>query len=962
MRAKLCNHIMDWLMDCQVTQVSYDQGGIFDPLDQRVIGDHYATTHFAWASALQYSRQPLPHWLKKAEKAIGFHLRTSQEEYPPGHWDYHWDFNNLAFVETYALLADHLSTAEKQRWKTHLLQWKSNPHSAVNWVAMRALALFKRGVLLNRPTDIKAAKGLVDTILSGQTRDGCFDDLPGRSRPSQYHAYTACLLLQMQQIDPDRILRSCKRAARWLFQVTAPDGDINTLGRGQGQIFGYACAIYLFRAAANLDSRFCAHYLWAENKLLEKLSLALQPEGYLPLVINDCGGDPPCGWYDYHHLTVYNAFALVWLMLSQTQVSPEKKRLPTSLSKSNPPVLESSFLPDSGIVCVHGPNFSLLCTAGESGAGYATDVGISPHFVFWKQKLLFRYPVGPGPGKYGTRAQDHRQEENIWSPLICVGGQWLAPFQGKGEIKPLGGKGCRGCLMTYSRNNVVWERRILVGEFHMEVWDFLDLTRTDLEIDRVRTVNIALEKGLVKDRGESFLVLSDVILNAWGQGDGLVHRGTARGATGVVDLYAMETRPDHCRKFHSGFRLRMPGGKKAGVLPGIVCTSWDPWTQLWKRKQRLLFNIAQDDSGPVVLYSEPPVPLTAIVEGVFVPKKSKEKSQRFRRSLSGRLIPKGKKFFLFTPLIPLPGGRSLKWIQAANIKIMGHLLKRKIKKIGFSNYILWLYHPSQIWVLDSLGPGAGLIVYDWTDDWVEAFPSHLPCEQKADLENKQKQLLKRCDLVFGVSKQLCKRAEKFCANVHYLPNATDPTVFKPALAEDLPHPLLVSIAGPCLVYLSQMTKRLDRDLLVDLAARQPKWQILMIGPVICPESYLLPLGAMENIHFMGSLPYDTAAKIVAQSDVCILPHKVDALTRSLDPIKLYDYLATGRPVVTTPVAMHEEIKPYVSIASTAAGFETAILNALKESGTKALERRKAAMSHIWDKRKDAALSILRKRF
>lgn len=960
MRETLCKQLMGWLMDCQVTQSSYDQGGIFDPLDQRVIGDHYATTYFAWATALQYSREPLPHWLEKTEKAIGFHLRTSQEEYPPGHWDYHWDFNNLAFVETYGLMANHLEKAEKQRWETHLLQWKSNPHPAVNWLAMRALALYKRGIFLSRPTDIKAAKVLVNTILAAQTRDGCFDDLPGRSRPSQYHTYTACLLLQMQQIDLDRILQACTRGARWLFQVMAPDGDINTLGRGQGQIFGYACAIYLFRAVANLDSRFCDQYLWAENKLLEKLSLALQPEGYLPLVINDCGVDQVCGWYDYHHLTVYNAFALVWLMLSQTQVSTVKESVQTHTLTSISPVLESSFLPDSGIVSVHGPHFSFLCTAGESGAGYATDVGISPHFVFWRNKLLFRYPVGPGPGKYGTRAQNHRQEENVWSPLIRVAGQWLAPFQGKGEIKPLG---ARGCMMSYSRNNVVWERKILVGESHMEVWDCLDLTRTDLEIDRVRTVNIALEEGLVKDRGESFLVLSDqgLILNAWGQGGGLVHRGTARGATGVIDLYAMETRPGNCRKFYSGFRLRAPGGKKAGLLPNIVCTSWDPWTLLWKRKQRLLFNIAQEDSGPAVLYSEPPVSLTAIVEGAFVPEKSREKCQRFSRALSGRLTPKGKKLSLFTPLSPLPGGRSVKWIQAANLKIMGYLLKRKIKKIGFSNYILWLYHPSQIWVLEALGSGADLIVYDWTDDWVEAFPSHLPRELKADLENKQKQMLKRCDLVFGVSGQLCKRAEKFCAHVHYLPNATDPTVFKPMEPEDIPYPLLADFQGPCLVYLSQITERLDRDLLADLAARQPQWQILMIGPVICPESFLLPLGAMNNIHFLGSLPYHTAAQIVAQSDVCILPHKVDALTRSLDPIKLYDYLATGRPVVTTPVAMHEAIKPYVSIASTAAGFETAVLNALKESGTKALERRKVAMSHVWDTRKEDVLAVLRLR-
>ncbi len=394
-------------------------------------------------------------------------------------------------------------------------------------------------------------------------------------------------------------------------------------------------------------------------------------------------------------------------------------------------------------------------------------------------------------------------------------------------------------------------------------------------------------------------------------------------------------------------------------MPDIVCASWDPWTMLWKRKQRLLFDIAQDDSGPKVFYSEPPVALTSIVENPGALGKASEKGRRFCQALTGRLAPIGKKLFLYTPLIPLPGARTLQLIHRANQWIMGQVLKRKIKRAGFSNFVLWLYHPSQIWLVDLLGPGADLIVYDWTDDWVQAFPSHLPKNQKIDLQHKQEQLLQQCDLVFGVSKKLCERAKKYCANVHYLPNATDPQVFKPASRKEDPHPILADLPSPCLVYLSQITERLDRDLLGELADRQPGWQILMIGPIICPPSFLLPLKDRKNIHFAGSLPYRTAARIVAQSDVCILPHLVDELTLTLDPIKLYDYLATGTPVVTTPVAMHGAIKPYLYLASTAAGFEKAVLRALDEPNAKAEERRNASMAHVWSQRKDEALAILR---
>ena len=69
---------------------------------------------------------------------------------------------------------------------------------------------------------------------------------------------------------------------------------------------------------------------------------------------------------------------------------------------------------------------------------------------------------------------------------------------------------------------------------------------------------------------------------------------------------------------------------------------------------------------------------------------------------------------------------------------------------------------------------------------------------------------------------------------------------------------------------------------------------------------------------------------VAQADVCILPHKVDALTRTLDPIKLYDYLATGLPIVTTHVAMNPTLMPYVEIANGPNAFEKAVQKALVE--------------------------------
>ena len=518
--------------------------------------------------------------------------------------------------------------------------------------------------------------------------------------------------------------------------------------------------------------------------------------------------------------------------------------------------------------------------------------------------------------------------------------------------------------MTYCREGITWERHIIVTPWFLEVRDYLDFSASSLRVDSVRTVNLALKQGLVTDRTPSRLIMEGpgLVLSAWSDNNDLIHRGTVQAADGVVDIFAMEILCGNQRHFKSGFRLRsLPTGSGHDV-PDIVCLTWDPWSELWKRKQRLLHDMAKNPAGPTVIYSEPPLSLTTIVEDPATLTQDSLKGQQYRRALSGDPVAMGDKFSLYTPLLLLPGARSLPKIHRINQSVAGWRFKRVVQKAGLSRYILWLYHPSQLWILKHLGERADLIVYDWTDDWVAAFPDHLPIQQKTDLEKNQLNLLKRCDLVFGVSSELCRRARKHCPTVFYLPNATDPEVFRPAPEDAVRHSVFTGIGSPCLTYLSQITERLDVTLLAGLARRRPEWQILLIGPVICPQAFLEPLRFLKNIHFTGSLPYTEAAQVLAQSQVSILPHKVDALTRTLDPIKLYDYLAVGNPVVSTPVAMHPDLKPFIAIASTCDEFERAVQAALIEPFRASLARRKAALEHVWDRRAEQALEILRKFF
>ncbi len=944
----------------------YDAGALMDPLDRRVIGDHYAHTHFAWAAALLFRQTGDEKWLTAARDAIAFHLRTSPEEYPPGNWDYHWDFNNLAFIETFGLLSGDLTADERGAWKDGLRAWKTNPHSAVNWLAMRALGAFRRGILLENPADAAVARRLLDRVLAAETGDGFFDDIPGKSRPTQYHAYTACLLHRMREMAPARIDAAVVRAARCLLVLTGPDGDMNAVGRGQRQIFGYAAAVYLFRAAASLDPDAAGCYAWAVRRIGGLLAAHLAAEGFLPLVLHSTPAPVRAGWYDYHHLSVYNAFTALWLLLASEL--PEISAMPPV-----PPRPEDVHLADSGLLSLRGPHIFSLWSAGEDGVGYTTEAGITPHALYVGDECIFRCPCGPGGGKYGSWHTSsngpHRHPENLWSPLVRLPGRdWIAPTGAAGRLRPVrqSRSGPARWRLDHFVQGIRRRRIFCQGAHFVQATDAMKIgtPRPGMEI---RAASAVFSPEVRQVGRNAFETAGGTLIRLWGDGAPARFTGTLDAANGRVRVAAVDApirksvhksarKPDFSGKKGSqavvsgGFRVRQGPGAEPGRIPGVLCVSWDPWSPLWKRKQRLLRDMAATGKAGTILYAEPPVPVVRVADRPSLLRENGPEGRRMRRALTGAVERRGDQFYLTTPLRALPGERTFSPVRDWNWRLVARQLRRRMRRLGMRSAVLWLYHPSQTPLLDELADAAELIVFDWTDDWVAALPDSFPEAQRRELARRQDELLQRCDLVFGVSEVLCRRAREYGPHVFHLANATDPDVFRPAGSAAL-HPIFADAGGaPKLVYLSQITDRLDVDLLANAARMRPDWQFFLVGPQVCAPSFLDPLRNAANIRLTGPLPYAEAAIAVAQGDVCILPHKTDELTRTLDPIKLYDYLATGRPVVSTDVAMHPEIRPLIRIADAPDAFVAAAAASLNEPPGAGIQRREAMTAHVWSAR------------
>ncbi len=403
--------------DSPVLEV-YDHGGIYDPVDRRIQGEHYSASHFALLGAILFQETGEASYLESAKSAIAFHLRTSASEYRPiSEWMYHWDFQNYAFALTFRLLQPHLTEDEISTWSRALKSWRTNyKNKLTNWAAMRAWAFAERYDLLgNRLNRLKVAWNLRD-VRKARSVDGCFDDNQGLSRPIQYHIFTVAILHRLHSLRPDERLKQWfDEGVEYFLPFVDPDGCFNYLGRGHEQIFGYGAAIYALEAAYQDNKQ--SKYLETAGKLFDYL-LGFRRGDHFPLVLNERPDEERPGWYDYHHLTVYNAFLGAWLGLTHLlkNESPQDSPKRQSYFWLSEPTQTAIISSDNYFAAFYG-----------GLQEYMSEGGVTPHHLWWKDfGTLFSCPGGPTPDRFGQLTPPG-SEKNFFAPIAKNATQWFIP-------------------------------------------------------------------------------------------------------------------------------------------------------------------------------------------------------------------------------------------------------------------------------------------------------------------------------------------------------------------------------------------------------------------------------------------------------------------------------------------------------------------------------------------------------
>jgi len=230
--------------------------------------------------------------------------------------------------------------------------------------------------------------------------------------------------------------------------------------------------------------------------------------------------------------------------------------------------------------------------------------------------------------------------------------------------------------------------------------------------------------------------------------------------------------------------------------------------------------------------------------------------------------------------------------------VLRGLLDRLFASHGIRHYILWYYTPMALSFSAHLQPL--LTIYDCMDE-LAAFKGAPP-----SLCQFEQQLFHRADLVFTGGQSLYEAKRSQHNAVHAFPSSIDREHFARA-RQPLQEPEdQVDIPQPRLGFCGVIDERFDRELLAAIASLRPDWQFVMVGPVvkIAPES----LPQRENIHYLGSKRYQQLPDYLASWDVALLLFARNEATRFISPTKTPEYLAAGKPVVSTSIK--DVVRPY----------------------------------------------------
>jgi GT2 family glycosyltransferase len=216
---------------------------------------------------------------------------------------------------------------------------------------------------------------------------------------------------------------------------------------------------------------------------------------------------------------------------------------------------------------------------------------------------------------------------------------------------------------------------------------------------------------------------------------------------------------------------------------------------------------------------------------------------------------------------------------------------------------------------------------------------------ETDMLSKEVELAKESDLVVVTSKNLYDKMTKLNNNCILLPNATDFEYFN-----NLPeNEILKDISKPIIGYYGAISDWFDNTIIEYAAETRKDWNFILIGNTFGAD--ISRLSKLPNVRLLGEKPYSELSKYLYWFDICIIPFKLNKLTEATNPVKFYEYISSGKPVVSTKIPELVSFEDYLYLADGKEDFVKKIATALAENSKEIRDKRiKLAKENTWDKR------------
>jgi glycosyltransferase involved in cell wall biosynthesis len=366
----------------------------------------------------------------------------------------------------------------------------------------------------------------------------------------------------------------------------------------------------------------------------------------------------------------------------------------------------------------------------------------------------------------------------------------------------------------------------------------------------------------------------------------------------------------------------------------ILCLGTQEWDAHWTPAQQVMLRLASQNQ---VVYVEPFHPPFAWL------KTGNGQLKELRKRHLPRLRQLKETLWIYRPAcIYFPGNMACSFSARLNAPRYKAEIGRLLKQVGFRKPWLWAFFAQSLSVLEI---EFDHFIYDCVDDWVSFF--HQPSERQF-VAHVDEILCRTAEIVFVGSQPLFEKKVKFNSETFVVNHAADVEHFQKAIRpETTIPPDLDRLARPRVGFVGMMDSVRFDDGLIRSLAKEPSFQVVLVGGCIGDAQDLLPRNS--NVHWLGMKPVSELPAYLKGMDVCIMPYRLNEATRNIYPLKLHEYLATGKPIVATAIPAVEDFRQLIYVAENEAQFVESVRRATMESDPElSLRRQQCALQHSWE--------------